>query len=59
LSAQVVPGVSFYDVLVRGWVAGTTAHLQIGRTPPLSSDKSETHFPILREQTGARHTGGR
>eukprot|EP00962_Isochrysis_galbana_P011371 scaffold3186_cov125-Isochrysis_galbana.AAC.6 len=53
--SAVVPGVSFHDVLMRGWGAGTSAHLQIGRSPPLSADKSKTHFPILHEQTGAPH----
>uniref|UniRef100_A0A7S0Q3I5 Magnesium-dependent phosphatase-1 n=1 Tax=Coccolithus braarudii TaxID=221442 RepID=A0A7S0Q3I5_9EUKA len=47
---EVVPGATFYDVLMRGWQ--DECHLQIGRSPPLSSDKSQTHFPILREKTG-------
>jgi magnesium-dependent phosphatase 1 len=26
--------------------------MQIGRTSPLSEDKSRSHFPIIREKTG-------
>lgn len=50
---EVVPGVSLYSLFMRGW-EGTEGepNLQIGRTPPLSSDKSKTHFPRLRELTG-------
>jgi len=47
---EIVPGVSFYSLLMQGWE--DERHLQIGRTPPLSSDKSRTHFPALREATG-------
>jgi len=49
---QVLPGVTFFDVLMRGWTAGDESHLQIGRSPPLSPDKSKTHFPILQSKTG-------
>lgn len=28
---------------------------QIGRQPPLSSNKSKTHFPFLRKLTGIRY----
>ena len=31
--------------------------LQIGRSPPLSSNKAQTHFPILREATGVPYDG--
>ena len=47
---EVLPGVTMNDVLMRGWT--DEGHLQIGRTAPLSSDKSRTHFPILRDTTG-------
>eukprot|EP00967_Tisochrysis_lutea_P039922 scaffold47886_cov37-Tisochrysis_lutea.AAC.2 len=49
---DIVPGKTFYDVLMRGWEPGYEGHLQVGRSPPLSSDKSKTHFPILKEATG-------
>mmetsp|Transcript_9662 Transcript_9662/g.29418 ORF Transcript_9662/g.29418 Transcript_9662/m.29418 type:complete len:151 (+) Transcript_9662:547-999(+) len=49
---EIVPGKTFYDVLMRGWEPGYEGHLQVGRSPPLSSDKSKTHFPILKEATG-------
>lgn len=49
---EVLPGVSLREVFRRHWPDDFEGNLQIGRTPPLSSDKSRTHFPILREQTG-------
>lgn len=49
---EVVPGVTMREVFDLGWPEGFEAHLQIGRTAPLSSNKSKTHFPILREETG-------
>lgn len=49
---EVLPGVTMKDVFDRGWPEGFQHHLQIGRSPPLSSNKSATHFPILREHTG-------
>ncbi|KAL1510586.1 hypothetical protein AB1Y20_006887 [Prymnesium parvum] len=51
---EALPGVSVYDVLTRGWdwADGEALNLQIGRQPPLSSDKSRTHFPTLRAVTG-------
>ena len=47
---EVLEGVTMYDVLMRGW--SSEKHLQIGRTAPLSADKSATHFPILQKNTG-------
>ena len=44
---EVVPGVTVWELLVRDW-DGRDVN-QIGRSPPLSSDKSATHFPRLRE----------
>jgi len=52
---EVVPGVTIQTVLDRGWPDGFDGHRLIGRTPPLSSDKSRTHFPLLREHTGVAY----
>jgi magnesium-dependent phosphatase 1 len=49
---EVVPGVTFYDVLMRGWA--DESHLLIGRSSPLSADKSATHFPLLWKVCVAR-----
>jgi len=55
---EVVPGVTIRDVLNRGWpegfggVEGRDGHIRIGRSAPLSSDKSATHFPLIRDATG-------
>lgn len=46
---EVVPGVTVWDVLMRDW-DGVDVN-QIGRQPPLSPNKSATHFPRLREAT--------
>mmetsp|Transcript_14248 Transcript_14248/g.36914 ORF Transcript_14248/g.36914 Transcript_14248/m.36914 type:complete len:229 (-) Transcript_14248:47-733(-) len=55
---EVLPGLTMLDVLRMGWEDGDgEANLQIGRTKPLSSDKSRTHFPILRERTGIPYNG--
>lgn len=53
---EVLPGLSLRALLARGWPDGFTANVQIGRTPPLSSDKSRTHFPILKEATGVEYS---
>ena len=50
---EVVPGVTVWDVLMRDW-NGIDVN-QIGRQPPLSSNKSKTHFRFLRELTGIRY----
>lgn len=50
---EVVPGVTVWDVCMRDWNGNDVN--QIGRQPPLSSNKSKTHFPILREKTGIRY----
>lgn len=51
---EVVPGTSVWDLVVgRDW-NGIDIN-QIGRQPPLSSNKSATHFPILREKTQIRY----
>ena len=49
---EVVPGVTVWDVFMRDFF-GVDVN-QIGRQPPLSSNKSRTHFPFLREKTGIR-----
>ena len=49
---EIVPGVTLRDVLCRGHPDGLSDHIRIGRTAPLSSDKSRTHFPLIREATG-------
>ena len=50
---EVVPGVTVWDICMRDW-DGEDVN-QIGRQPPLSSNKSMTHFPFLRERTGIRY----
>ena len=49
---EIVPGVTLRQVLCRGHPENMMDHIRIGRTPPLSSDKSKTHFPLIREATG-------
>ena len=53
---EILPNVTMRDVFSVGWEDGFDGNLQIGRTPPLSSDKSRTHFPILRERTGIEYS---
>lgn len=48
---EVVPGVTVWSVLC----AGHGDVSQIGRSPPLSADKSATHFPRIRAATGVRY----
>lgn len=48
---EVAPGVTVRSVFNRGWPEGFEGNMQIGRTPPLSSDKATTHFPILKKET--------
>ena len=52
---EIVPGVTLREVLCRGHPDGLSDHIRIGRTPPLSSDKSKTHFPLIREATGVAY----
>ena len=48
---EVVPGVTVWDVLMSDW-DGRDIN-QIGRQPPkLSPNKSKSHFPNLKEETG-------
>ena len=44
---EVVPGVTVREVFSMGW-PDDCENMQIGRSPPLSSNKARTHFPILR-----------
>lgn len=47
---EVLPGLTVWDLLMRDW-DGVDVN-QIGRQPPLSPNKAETHFPFLRKATG-------
>jgi len=51
---EVTPGTTVWDVLMRDW-DGRDVN-QIGRQPPLSPNKSATHFPRLREATGVAYS---
>jgi magnesium-dependent phosphatase 1 len=51
---EVVPGTTVWDLVVgRDW-QGRDIN-QIGRQPPLSSNKAATHFPFLKRETGIRY----
>ena len=51
---EVVPGTTVWDLVVgRDW-EGQDVN-QIGRQPPLSSNKARSHFPALRKLTGIRY----
>ncbi len=54
---EIVPGVTMRQVFNKGWEPGFNGNMQIGRTPPLSSDKSKTHFPILKQRTNIDYNG--
>ena len=47
---EVVPGLTVWDLLMKDW-DGRDVN-QIGRQPPLSSNKATSHFPRLKESTG-------
>ena len=50
---EVVPGTTVWDLVVgRDW-QGRDVN-QIGRQPPLSSNKARSHFPALKKLTGIR-----
>ena len=53
---EVVPGLTVWQLLMRDW-EGRDVN-QIGRQPPLSSNKAASHFPRLKQATGAP-PGGR
>lgn len=48
---EILPGVTMKAAFAKGWPEGFEGNVQIGRTPPLSSDKAKTHFPILKKLT--------
>ena len=51
---EVVPGVTVWDLVVgRDW-QGQDIN-QIGRQPPLSSNKARSHFPFLKQATNIRY----
>eukprot|EP00934_Nitzschia_sp_Nitz4_P000870 Nitzschia sp. Nitz4//scaffold218_size35881//11730//12548//NITZ4_007792-RA/size35881-snap-gene-0.31-mRNA-1//-1//CDS//3329542274//870//frame0 len=47
---EVVPGTTVWDLNMADW-QGQDVN-QIGRSPPLSSNKAQTHFPRIRKLTG-------
>ena len=49
---EVLPGVTLREVFGRGWAEGFKGNMQIGRSAPLSSNKAETHFPLIKQSTG-------
>jgi magnesium-dependent phosphatase 1 len=49
---EIVPGTTLLDVLRMGWDGADDVNLKVGRSAPLTSDKSQTHFPLLRDETG-------
>ena len=51
---EVVPGTTVWDLVVhRDW-NGKDVN-QIGRQPPLSSNKARSHFPFLQRETNIRY----
>ena len=51
---EVVPGLTVWDLVVRRDWDNRDVN-QIGRQPPLSSNKAKTHFPRIRELTGIHY----
>jgi len=47
---EVLPGLTVWQMLLRDW-KGEDVN-QIGRQPPLSSNKAQSHFPRLKAATG-------
>lgn len=48
---EVLPGVTVREAFAKGWPEGFEGNIQIGRTAPLSEDKSKSHFPRIQEAT--------
>ena len=48
---EVLPGLTFAELLARDWPDGFEGNIQIGRSPPLSSNKT-SHFTLLQKNTG-------
>lgn len=53
---EVVPGVTVRQVFSKGWEERFEGNVQIGRTPPLTSSKAKSHFPILQRETGVSYS---
>lgn len=54
---EVLPGTTVRDVLGKGWPTDFEGNVWIGRQKPLSSDKSRSHFPLLKDATAVDYTG--
>lgn len=52
---EIFPGVTVRQAFAKGWPDGFEGNLQIGRTHPLTPDKSRSHFPILQKNTGIEY----
>eukprot|EP00930_Biecheleria_cincta_P062591 TRINITY_DN48044_c0_g1_i1.p1 TRINITY_DN48044_c0_g1~~TRINITY_DN48044_c0_g1_i1.p1 ORF type:complete len:277 (-),score=41.66 TRINITY_DN48044_c0_g1_i1:9-839(-) len=50
---EVLPGLTVWELLLRDW-EGQDVN-QIGRSPPLSANKAQTHFPRLKAATGVAY----
>jgi magnesium-dependent phosphatase 1 len=48
---EILPGLTFKQLLARGFEDINEGNVQIGRSAPLSSDKT-THFNLLKKNTG-------
>jgi magnesium-dependent phosphatase 1 len=53
---EILPGVTMRQVFAKGWDTNFDGNVQIGRSPPLSSDKGSSHFPIIQRETGIPYT---
>eukprot|EP00586_Coscinodiscus_wailesii_P021830 CAMPEP_0172494982 /NCGR_PEP_ID=MMETSP1066-20121228/60546_1 /TAXON_ID=671091 /ORGANISM="Coscinodiscus wailesii, Strain CCMP2513" /LENGTH=264 /DNA_ID=CAMNT_0013266357 /DNA_START=50 /DNA_END=844 /DNA_ORIENTATION=+ len=51
---EVLPGLTVWDLVVEQCWDGVDVN-QIGRQPPLSSNKARSHFPRLKEATAIRY----
>jgi magnesium-dependent phosphatase 1 len=51
---EVLPGLTVWDLVVQQDWDGTDVN-QIGRQPPLSSNKAASHFPRIKQLTGIRY----
>lgn len=50
---EVLPQMTVWDLLMRDW-DGKDVN-QIGRQPPLSSNKARSHFPMIQKMTGIKY----
>lgn len=53
---EILPGVTMRDAFNRGWDKDFNGNIQIGRSPPLNRNKSLSHFPIIKKETGIEYT---